>query len=47
VYRIIDKRGDGNLAPKAKAQAVNLKMALMCRGRTTAQPNRGFFVKKA
>lgn len=47
MYRVVDKRGDGNLAPKAKAQAVNLKMALINRGRKTARPNKGFFVKKA
>lgn len=47
MYRVVDKRGDGNLAPKAKAQAVNLKMALVNRGRKTARPNKGFFVNKA
>ncbi|KAK1835212.1 hypothetical protein QBC39DRAFT_250921 [Podospora conica] len=47
VYRVVDKRGDGGLAPKAKAEAVNLKIALMNRGRKTARPNKGFFVKRA
>lgn len=47
MYRVVEKRGDGKLAPKAKAQAVNLKMALMNRGRKTARPSKGFFVRKA
>ncbi|KAK0711494.1 hypothetical protein B0H67DRAFT_492178 [Lasiosphaeris hirsuta] len=45
VFRIVENRGDGNLAPKVKQQSVNMKQILLRRNRTP-QVKRGFFVKQ-
>ncbi|KAK3357136.1 hypothetical protein B0T25DRAFT_148539 [Lasiosphaeria hispida] len=45
VFRVVEKRGDGNLAPKVKKQSVIMKQILLRRNRAP-QAKRGFFVKQ-